>query len=360
MAFVWMALLSGCDTADPAPGADTPRPGTPTILVPIQRGYSLSPNGFPENYSQIEAFWSEVQALGRGSVQANMLWRDDVAAGTDAGTIPAVAQVAAAQDKLRDVTLTVVFGWRQGENVRLAVPANPANDWTNEEAVAAFASMAAAYASANRPEYLFIGNETDFYAEQDAADYLRWTAAYRTIRSEIKRASPSTLVGTVFNVEHMMGTGRFSGWTLPVPEAWILHDASTIDVVGLTLYPHLGTATPAELPASYLDGVKALIGDKPVVVTETGWPADASDGQSSGPTPWTPGEAEQEVFVERLAAMLSGMEVRVVNWLFLHPLTSGASPSVIRTFGSISGRREDGAERPVYATWQAFDVPVAR
>lgn len=335
-----LLLPAGCDTSEPDDGGPVGTPGTPTIFQNIERGYALSPRGFPEDFSQIEAFFDEVQALGRASVQVNTLWRDNATG----GAIPAVAQVAAAQDALRDVQLVVVFGW------------NEMDDWSNPETVQSFARMAASYAAAHKPDYLFLGNETDFDAERDPTAYAEWTAAYRTIRQEIKLRNPATLVGTVFNAEHFMGTGRFSGWTSPVTEAWAAHQPATIDVVGLTVYPFLGSATVADVPDTYLRPLFDLIGNKPIVVTETGWPADSFDGTSEGPVAWTPGEDAQVQFTTKLRTMLAGRDVRVVNWLFLYPLASGASPDVIRTFGSISAYGRDLSPRPLYDAWQAFNV----
>ncbi len=349
---VVLLLVGGCDSSDPSSGAGTNEPGTPSIFLSAERGFSLSPQGFPTDFSQIGSFFDEVQALGRASVQANMLWRDDVVAGADAGQVPEVARVVAAQDVLRNVALSVVFGWRSGDEVRLAVPGNATNDWTNTEAVQRFASMAASFARDNEVEYLFLGNETDFYAEQNPADYARWVAAYRIIRQEIKLRSPETLVGTVFNAEHMMGTGVFSGWTTPVFDAWSLHDASTIDIVGLTIYPYLGAQRPEDVPSDYLAPLTARFGGKPIVVTETGWPADGA----GFPTAWDTGEQEQLDFLPRLTAMLAGQDVRAVNWLFLYPLTRGAPDEVLRTFGSVSARREDGEKRLMYDAWEEFDV----
>lgn len=338
-----LLALAGCDSADPKDDVNG-TPNTPTIFQSIERGYALSPRGFPEDFSQIESFFDEVQGLGRASVQANMLWRDDASG----GAIPAVAQVAAAQDALRDVQLVIVFGW------------NEEDDWTRPATVQAFATMAAAFAREHKPDYLFLGNETDFDAERDPAAYAEWTAAYRTIRQEIKFRNPETLVGTVFNHEHFMGTGQFSGWTSPVPGAWSAHHPGTIDVVGLTVYPFLGTARVEDVPDWYLDPVFDLIGDKPVIVTETGWPADSFNGTSEGPVAWVPGTDAQVQFTSKLKTMLAGRDVRVVNWLFLYPLMSGAEPNVIRTFGSISAYGRDFNRRPLYDAWQAFNVDRER
>jgi hypothetical protein len=146
----------------------------------------------------------------------------------------------------------------------------------------------------------------------------------------------------------MMGTGTFSGWTKPRTEAFTLHDRSRVDVVGLTLYPYLSKVSAADVPANYLDAVFSLVGSIPVAITETGWPASASTAVA-----WQPGEAQQTAYLSKLTSMISGRNVVLVNWLFLHPMSS-ATPEILSTFGSVSLRNEGGAKRPIYDAFVAF------
>lgn len=343
-----LLVIAGCDTSDPDPDGSNGPPRTDNLL----RGFALSPEGFPEDYSRTEAFFDEVQSLGRGSVLSNSAWRDDLQDGTDAGEIPEAAELVASQSRMNGVEPVTVFGFHSGAELFISVPGNDVNDWSNTDAVAAFAGMAAGFAEQYEPKFLFLGNETDFYAEQDPDGYEAWTAAYRTIRSAVKDANPETAVGTVFNVEHMLGRGVFSGWNTPQTQAWTLHDETTIDVVGLTIYPYLGTADPADIPSSYLDDVVDLIGDRPIVITETGWPAD----DAGSVVAWLPGEDEQVTFAQRLDAMIAGKNVRAAHWLFLYPATSGLPQNELVTFGSVSVRDENGEKRPVYGFWEVFNT----
>jgi hypothetical protein len=59
-----------------------------------------------------------------------------------------------------------VFGWRSGSTVYLDCPESAVNNWSNNYTVALFAKMAASYAQTYQPEFLFLGNENDFYLEQ--------------------------------------------------------------------------------------------------------------------------------------------------------------------------------------------------
>lgn len=339
----------------PDPEAEAPaeetEPTTGTPAAGLLRGVGLSPAGFPDDFSALEAFFDEVAGWGRGAAMWNGAWRDDATAGTDAGEIPVAAALVAgrAEGGARFAPIAV-FGWRSGDTPLIRVPADDTNDWRNTAAAAAFRDAVAAYAEAYRPALVFLGNESDFYWALDPDDYQRWIAVYDDAYDAIKAASPDTLVGPVFNVEHLMGWGTYSGWTSPQTEAFTLHDRTRIDVVGLTVYPYLGHAAPADVAVDYLAPVFDLVGDLPVAITETGWPAEAP----AGPVAWQPGEAEQVAYLTRLGEMLAGRDVRLVNWLFLHPMASG-SPEVLATFGTVSLRDAAGAPRPIYEAFVAFE-----
>jgi hypothetical protein len=311
---------------------------------------ALSPAGFPADFSQLNAFLDEVAGFGRGAVMWNGAWRDDVVNGSDAGTVPVAARLVAENSAAGTRFAPIaVFGWRSGQTLFIRISTNPVNDWSNADARVAFRDAVRSYASTHRPALLFLGNESDFYVEQDPADYQRWVAAYNDAYDAIKAVSPQTRVGPVFNVEHMMGLGTFSGWTTPQHEAYTLHDASRIDVVGLTLYPYLGRASPSDVPATYLDPVFSLIGSKPVAITETGWPAHSSGTAVA----WQTGETQQVAFLNRLGEMLANRSVLLVNWLFLNPM-SGGDQDVLATFGAVSLRNSVGARMPIYDAFVAF------
>ena len=204
-----LALLAGCSDGTPT-DEDPDDPDPPVELV---RGFSLSPEGFPADFSRLGAFFDEVGSLGRGTVMFNGLWRDDPAGNGTSGTVPAGATLVASEADGHDYTPVSVFGWRSGETLFLRMPDDPTNDWTNVSARDAFIDMVTAYAAQWEPRYVFLGNETDFYFEQEPGLYRFWVDAYRQMYVAIKDASPNTLVGTVFNVEHMTGRGALVGWT---------------------------------------------------------------------------------------------------------------------------------------------------
>lgn len=343
------ALLAvpGCSSDGGGP-ADPPPPD-PDPEAPVLKGLGLSPLGFPVSFDRLLDFFAEVDGIPDAGVLWNGSWRDDVEGGTDAGQIPEAAQVVALQGSRDDI---FVFGWRTEEGPRIRVPDDARNDWTNETAIARFQSMIESFASTYRPRYLFLGNESDFYFEEDPVDYARWIAVYDDTYDLVKSVSPDTHVGPVFNFEHMAGSGGLNGWTDTHWGALDAHSLAKVDIVGLTVYPWFEHATAAAVPATYLAPLFQRIGDTPIAITETGWPAENIDGLNPL---WETSEQAQVTFMGRLDAMISDREVEVLNWLFLNGMVDpGGSPIAYRLFGSVSLRNANGQKRAIYDPWVAF------
>ena len=337
--------------------AERPTPSPPSVASPtasealprVVKGFGISPQGFPLDYSKFADFLGEVGGMTNGAVMWNGAWRGDVVEGTDAGSIPTAAASVMKSAHSYDFTPIVVFGWRTGATLYVEVPANPTNDWTNAEAKGLFREMLMEFASTYQPPYMFLGNESDAYYEQNPADYANWIAFYNGAYDAIKAVSPGTLVGPVFNYEHLAGSGTLNGWTTAYWEALDSHDFTRVDIVGVTVYPWLNYATADAVPASYLDPLMARIGSVPIAVTETGWPAENLGGLNP---PGETSEAAQVTYLARLSSMLEGKDVRVVNWLHLYPmLDPGGSPVAWKLFGSVSIRDRSGNARAVYEPW---------
>jgi hypothetical protein len=313
------------------------------------RGFGLSPFGFPVDYSGTVAFFIEVAGLGHSDVMWNGAWRDDVVGGSDAGTVPAAATAVAQAGQTYGFTPVAVFGWRSGSTLFVSIPTNTVNNWSNTDARSRYSAAVSSYASAYQPKFLFLGNENDFYYAQDQADYANWIVAYNAAYDAVKAVSPSTLVGPVFSFEHVAGSGALNGWTTSYWGAVDAHDFSRVDIVGLTLYPWLNYADPSQVPAAYLDPLFSHIGNKPVAITESGWPAENLG--SLNPL-WTTSEQAQVDYIPVLGSMIQGRDVPLVNWLFLNPLENDGSSSLDwKLFGSVSLRDSTGAKRPAYDAW---------
>lgn len=309
-----------------------------------QLGFGLSPAGFPVTYANIFNFFSEVadSVCSGGIAYGNGAWRD---APASSGNIPGFAKlVSLNQPSPYGYTDMLTFAWASYPLLYLSTPNNPVNNWTNNNTRVLFLQALVRAADSLRPAYLFIGNEVDFYIGQDSAGYSNWCSFYRMAYDSVKAHSPSTKVGTVFSYEHLSGMGTLTGWTAPHWNALTDMDTSRMDVIGISLYPFFGNTNASLVPSTYLDALFNRAGNIPVVITETGWPADPFIGS------WTSSPTEQVNYVNKIFNLISTRNVPAMNWLFLNYLMdhSNTGDSI---FCSVSLRDSSGNDRPAKSLW---------
>lgn len=327
--------------------SSTPTRTCPTVARPA--GFAISPIGFPVSYDRLGEFWVDIRNFEQSGVLWNGLWREDAEQGRDAGSVPEAPTTLVRQGKIDCFQTSVVFGWREGTTLYIRIPDDPTNSWRNDTAKYRFREMLKTFASLERPSNIFLGNENDFYYEQDELDYPHWIEFYNRAYEDIKSVSPTTLVGPIFNYEHLSGTGTNTGWTRPLWSAIDQHDFSHVDLVGITLYPFFRYTSPAAIPSGYLDPLVPHLQGKPFAVTETGWPSERAAGTND---PWLISEAEQTNYIPKLEQILRGKNVSFQNWLFFNAMVNdGSSSDEWKTFGSISLRNQMGLNRQAHDVW---------
>jgi len=345
---------SGTDPQDPPVPGDDPPPEPPAVV----KALAISPAGFPSDFSRLPEFFQEAAAFPDAGVMWNGPWREDAVDGTDAGTPPGATLLTLMQGDALDFVPVLVFGWRAGEEPLIRVPANPVNDWSNQEAAELYVGVVEQIAEAHSPPFIFLGNESDLYHTLDPVDYERWVQVYNTAYDRIKAVSEGTRVGPIFQYERMAGIGELAGLTTPRWGALTAHDPDRMDVLGLTLYPFLAHENPQSVPGDYLAPLAARIGSIPIAVTETGWPGEIPEGFQP---PWEVSEEHQVAYLDTLSRILDGRAVPLLTWVFLHPPTQPAGEGFDlldwQIFHSISLRDLGGEERPVYQAWREFQLP---
>ncbi len=307
-------------------------------------GYGFSPEGHPNIYDSIAPFLQEVaNTCNGGVVFANSSWRDSL---NSSGQIPGLHKlVCMAQPSPFGYVDMINFGWATYPMLYLNVPGDTTNNWTNSAAKDLFLQMLINAADSLMPAYFFIGNEISIYWAQDSADYLNWIAFYNQAYDSIKVHSPSSKVGTTFNYEHLSGNGNFVGFNTPYWNAFNALDTGKIDIIGLTVYPFFNYAHANSVPVNYLDTIFSRMGNKPVAITETGWPGDSLIGQ------WYASPAEQMDYVDKIFSIISGKNVEVVNWLFLNYLMDTTNTAEMLLFKSLALRDSLGNDRPALPLW---------
>jgi len=328
-----------------------PTPGTepPIKNGDVVRGFGFSPLGFPEDYTGSLEFFAELDIFGNAAVTWVSLWRDDAIQGRDAGEVPALATQLALVAPMSAAVPVPVFSWRSGETLYIRVPGNSKNDWSNQEAASLFRSMVSQYAKLHQPPVIFLGNENDVYWAQDSVDYARWIEAYNQAYEAIKDLSPKTLIGPVFSYEHLAGIGELNGWSRSHWGALEAHDLGKIDVVGLTVYPFFAVADPRDMGDDYFDQLFERIGDKPVMITETGWPS----AHTTREMPWEASANHQVAYMAALEEAIDGRDIRVVNWRYLYDMVPHQSQAY-DVFGAIGLKFASGKAKPALPFWITF------
>jgi len=308
-------------------------------------GYGISPKGHPYDYSEFGGFLQEVANTCKGGVVfANYNWRDGL---EKSGIIPETQKtICLLQPSSFNYVDMINFGWASYPELYLDSPSDTTNNWSNASAKSMFLQMLIHAADSLQPTFFFIGNEVSMYWDQDSSDYMNWAAFYHSAYDSIKAHSPASLVGTTFNYEHLSGQGQYVGWDTAFWNALDVFDTSRMDMLGLTVYPFFGHHNASDIPSTYLDPIFSRMGNKTIVITETGWPADSLIW-----VPWKCSPSEQVDYVNKLFTVIDGHKVADINWLYLNYLMDTTSDAVPLLFKSISLRDSLGNDRPALPLW---------
>jgi len=182
-----------------------------------------------------------------------------------------------------------------------------------------------------QPKYLSLGNEVNDYFYLHPEDLEPYLTLYDEAYTEIKKVSPGTQVFIVFSYTHLIDNNQ---WDL------IETFDSRADLIGLTTYPWKHYASPEHIPENYYSQIINYT-NKPIAFTEIGWPSDDS-------------EAEQAEFLGIFQQRTNGMDLEMVNWLFLHEVKLEGNIGSIteEETHTIALKKADGSKKEIYSKWE--------
>lgn len=341
--------LAACGGSHDDPVIDAPDPDTgdaPPDAGPrgIDLGVTWTPIGYPTpTASDRMAFYTGHAAYGT-QIALHRAWRQNRAS---AGGPDAFAAQVASEATTYGFELMYGYGFDvDAASSDLTSDSEPTNNtWTNAETRSEFCAVGVAWATAHHPRYVFLGNEMDGYFRDHPADWPNWVTELAACRDAIHAVSPQTLVFTTFQLEFVKGQAIKTGRP-HVPANWqpVMDVAAAVDGIGFTSYPYFEYETPADLPATYYTEI-AQYTTKPVLFTELGWVANPA-------VPYTGSAAEQAAFVDRLFALIAGLDVRYAAWLAQNDWPVTVVPAT-SAFYQIGLRDSAGVARPADAAWRA-------
>lgn len=317
-------VLSGAkpNGAGPASGGSSTSSAQPQAPGPA-RGFAFSPATYDSN--GISDFFSKA-----GQAAGLVEWAGDWNEIGSPGAPATLAQLAS-QNGLKYMVVVQFFTQSTGQLLR------PLNS-TNEQH---YLSIAASFAKEYKPAYFGVGIEVNVLYEKNATAFQEFVSLFSRAYDDIKSASPTTMVFTVFQLEKMNGLdgGLYGGTNAPNNAEWqLLAQFPMDDVAAFTTYPSLVYHDPADIPLDYYQAIASHT-NSTVGFTEVGW----HTGYLAGG--WGSNESEQAGFVARFFALTQGLDRAFVVWSFLYDQTVAAP------FSSMGLFYVNGTAKQAWQTW---------
>lgn len=288
------------------------------------KGFSFSPATYDAN--GIRDFLAKA-AMGGTVLEWAGDWQE---LGVPGGAPAAIVQLAA-QNGLTPLIVVQFFSQSTGLLLR---PLNSTNE-------AHYLSIASSFAGQYKPAYMGIGIEVNILHEKNATAFDQFVSLYGQVYDQIKAASPSTKVFTIFQLEMMNGLdgGLYGGTNNANQSEWqLLSLFPKDDVAAFTTYPSLIYQDPADIPSDYYSGITTHT-NLTVGFTEVGWHTGYI---ASG---WESNETEQANFIKMFFGSTATLNRSFVVWSFLY------DPNAVVPFNTMGLFYVNGTAKLGWQTW---------
>ena len=257
---------------------------------------------------------------------------------TDEDGIPVTVNIAFQVTENQVIQPYVAIGFEPDELTQ-----QEADDYINENGQD-FLEVCLAIAEKHQSEIMLIGVEINRYFEKSAEGFADFVDLYADIYQGIKNVSPSTLVGSNFQLEYMKGDAMRSG--VQHDPHWDIVDdfQPALDIVSFTVFPFFDYNHPGEIPDDYLNEITQHT-DQPVMITETGWPSVSNPNIPD----ISASEDIQVEYFERLLELTEPLPLHALIWAFQHDPEIGIANGL---FDHIALKNNDGTPKKIFTEWQ--------
>jgi len=194
-----------------------------------------------------------------------------------------------------------------------------------------------------KPPYLCLATEINLLGLQRLEEYLHFVTLYKQTYRAVKKISPATTVFVSFQWEWVRILDAREPGRIADHGKLINIFNPELDVVGFTTYPSPFHENPARLPPDYYRWMfRHIRSSTPVMIMEAGWPSAGSGS-----------ETEQVEFIERLPALLKGINLVGFEWALLHDVQIGSFDANLNTVGL---RHRDGRAKPAYDRFRSLKL----
>ena len=287
-----------------------------------QKGITFTPSSYDS--SGIQDFLNKIPQLGN-----TISWAGDwEELGLTDGAPANLAQIAESSN-LTIVIEAQFFSQPSGQLLR------PLDNAT----IANYTQMAVSFARTYHPAFMAFGIEVNILYEKSPSSFDSFVSLYNQVYDEVKSASPSTTVFTIFQLERMAGMqGGLYGVSNNASAEWSLLGKFKMDAVGFTTYPDLVFKNPADIPLNFYSQIKNY-SSLPVIFTEVGWHSAAA------PAGWESSPQEQAQFVSTFFSLTVSLDKVLEIWSFLYDQNAPVP------FNSMGLLNSNGTARPAWNAW---------
>lgn len=208
-----------------------------------------------------------------------------------------------------------------------------------------------------RPDYLAIGIEVNELIHNSADKWPGFVRLYRHVYSRLKKDHPQMPIFATFTLHNMLQ----EGWSdIESQRTKVKEFLAEVDIVGISFYPFMKTIGPPERPVEAFDWCRKFAGDKPIAITETGFPAEPTRLEDFKVTlPGSP-QSQATYFETLLSAAHRDQYLFVIAFLYrdydalwekIKVGMSGDWAAAWRDCGLVDGA---GKKRPAYEVWGKY------
>jgi hypothetical protein len=208
------------------------------------------------------------------------------------------------------------------------------------------------------PDYFAIGIEVNEIRHTAPDQWADLVELYRYVRQELKKTHPTLPIFATLTLHNLLN----KEWNAIEQERESIKAFLPLnDIAGISFYSFFSCLGPAEKPIESFDWVKSFVGDKPIAICETAFPAEPTKLSWAGTPIELPGSLErQESYYETLlAAAARDNYLFVITFLYrdydqLWEKIKATTPDWAGAWKDTGLLNEDGESRPAWHVWERY------
>lgn len=208
-----------------------------------------------------------------------------------------------------------------------------------------------------KPDYFAVGIEVNELVHNSPEKWPGFVRLYKHVYSRLKKDYPQMPIFCTFTLHNMLQ----DGWSdIELQREKVREFLPEVDIAGISFYPFMKTLGAPERPFEAFDWIRKFVGDKPIAITETGFPAEPTHLKDFNVT-LPGGEQGQAAYIESvLSAAGRDRYLFVIAFLYqdydalwekIKGSFSGDWAAAWRDCGLLDG---DGKKRPAHEVWEKY------